>query len=204
MMGINAGYSRMPLNSGGTLTRELKEEIRLELEKLEVIPSLDHPPIQKDIKITQALNDVGVTLEDAQDIKLGQGSTDTVSVGIAAGPKTGSLGSAFVKLLTTPKIGHEALTVILEPNLPVRPISMMFPVQQIESMRQASLFYGPVQAGAAQAVAEMLAAGKVPEASVSDDVVIMSLDVDLNARERRTIRSETKDAVLLALGQIWS
>ena len=204
MMGIKAGYSRMPLNSGGTLTRELKEEIRLELEKLGVIKALTHSPIQKAIKIESALADVGVNLGTSESIKYGQSSNDFVAVGAAAGPKTSALGSAFVKLLTTPKIGHEALTVILEPNLPVRPISMMFPVKKIESMRQASLFYGPVQAGAAQAVAEHLATGKIPDKSISDDVIIMSLDIDLNARERRKIRTETKDAVLSALGQIWS
>ncbi|MFX1369739.1 MAG: formaldehyde-activating enzyme, partial [Promethearchaeota archaeon] len=59
------------------------------------------------------------------------------------------------------------------------------------------------QAGAAQAVAELLATGKIPSTSISDDVIIMSLDIDLNARERRKIRAETKDAVLSALSQIW-
>jgi 4-hydroxy-tetrahydrodipicolinate synthase len=204
MMGINAGYSRMPLNSGGTLTRELKEEIRLELEKLGVIEALSHSSVTKDIKIGQILDDVGVKIKASETIKYGQGSNDSVAVGVAAGPKIGALGSAFVKLLTTPKIGHEALTVILEPNLPVRPISMMFPVRKIKSMRQASLFYGPVQAGAAQAVAELLETGRIPDTSISDDVVIMSLDIDLNSRERRKIRAETKDAVLTALSQIWS
>ncbi|MCK5263985.1 MAG: 4-hydroxy-tetrahydrodipicolinate synthase, partial [Candidatus Thorarchaeota archaeon] len=51
MMGIKAGRSRMPLNTGGTLTPEVKDDIRLELEKLGVIDIHKHEPIQKDIQI---------------------------------------------------------------------------------------------------------------------------------------------------------
>ncbi|NHJ13331.1 MAG: 4-hydroxy-tetrahydrodipicolinate synthase [Candidatus Thorarchaeota archaeon] len=204
MMGINAGRCRMPLNSGGTLTRELKEEIRLELENLGIIAALGHPPIESDIDISSSLESMGAGLKSTDGVKFGNGGDGMVSVGIAAGDKNGPIGTAFVKLLTTPRIGHEALTVILEPNLPVRPISLMFPLRKIESMRQASLFYGPVQSGAAQAVAELLKAGKIPKYAINNQVVIMSLDIDLNTRERRVVRAETKKAVFDALRQIWS
>ncbi|MHA2379009.1 MAG: 4-hydroxy-tetrahydrodipicolinate synthase [Candidatus Thorarchaeota archaeon] len=204
MMGIKAGRSRMPLNTGGTLTLELREELRLELEKLGVIDGLTHPLPEANTDIGEVLHGMGVDLESTSGLAFGRGSSDLVSASIVVGPKDGVLGRAFVRLLTTPKIGHEALTVILEPNLPVRPASIMLPVKQVQSMRQASLFYGPVQSGAARAVGLLLEAGKIPRQSLDGQVVIMAIDMDMNTRERRRIRGATEDAVSGALGQIWS
>jgi formaldehyde-activating enzyme len=124
-------------------------------------------------------------------------------VGVVAGPKTGSIGHAFVKLLTRAKTGHEGLTVILEPNLPVKPSSLMFPTRRITSMRQASLFYGPVQSGAAKAFASLLESGKIPKKALTEDVAIMALDIDLDSRDRREIVKQTQEVVETALAGIW-
>ncbi|MHA1909498.1 MAG: 4-hydroxy-tetrahydrodipicolinate synthase [Candidatus Thorarchaeota archaeon] len=201
MMGMRAGKSRMPLDTGGTLTVELKDEIRLELEKLGLIEALEHTSIDNEIDVFNVLNEQGYTLDS--EIKKATYSNKMVSVGIAVGSKDGSLGKAFVGLLTTPKIGHEALTVILEPNLPIRPSSLMLPIKQIMSMRQASLFYGPVQSGTAKAFAQMMGEGKIPEETIQNEVTILALDLDLNLRNRREITYATEEAVLGALQQIW-
>jgi 4-hydroxy-tetrahydrodipicolinate synthase len=203
MMGINAGKCRMPLDTGGTLTPETKEEIRLELEKLGVIDELMHPPIQRKIQILDSLSQQGFSVNETATIKQSDASNNIVSVSIAAGQKNGPMGLTFVKLLTNPKIGHEALTVILEPNLSVRPSSIMFPIRKIESMRQASLFYGPVQSGAARAIATYLERKLIPEESIKNDVMILALDVDLNTRDRRVVCAATQQAVEIALAGIW-
>jgi 4-hydroxy-tetrahydrodipicolinate synthase len=203
MMGINAGYSRMPLNSGGTLTHELRAEIRIELENLGLIETMTHPKATKNIDMQGVLGTFGIGPDYLQDAEMGKGFEDTVSVAIMTGPKHSALGSAFVKLLMNPRVGHEALTVILEPNLPVRPTSIMVPVKKIKSMRQASLFYGPVQSGAAKAVAAHLKKGKVPDQAIVDNVMIMALDIDLNSRNRRQVTAATERVVSAALGRIW-
>jgi 4-hydroxy-tetrahydrodipicolinate synthase len=203
MLGVNAGRSRMPLNSGGTLTPEIKEEIRIELEKMGLIENLEHPTVQTEIQILEFLKGQGISLEHSSDLLTSNSTNNLISVGVVAGPKTGSIGHAFVRLLTTPKIGHEALTVILEPNLAVKPSSLMLPIRKIQSMRQASLFYGPVQSGAAKAITSLLEAGKIPKKSLNDDVAIFALDIDLNARNRREITASTQQAVENALAGIW-
>jgi 4-hydroxy-tetrahydrodipicolinate synthase len=203
MMGIKAGRSRMPLNTGGTLTPEIKDDIRLELERLGVIEPHKHDPIQKDIHILDELKRHGISLGHSAGLMTSQASNDKVSVGIVAGPKAGSIGHAFVKLLTSAKTGHEGLTVILEPNLPVKPSSLMFPTRKITSMRQASLFYGPVQSGAAKAVASFIEARKIPKESLTNDVAIMAMDIDLDSRDRREIVVATQQAVETALAGIW-
>ena len=201
MIGIKAGRSRMPLDTGGTLTLELKEEIRLELEKLGVIESLEHPLAQP-IDIMHILHEMAEDIDRAN-VDFGVGSNDKITASVATGSKSGPLGKVFVKLLTTPQIGREALTVILEPNLPVKPSSLMIPKSKIESMRQASLFYGPVQAGAARAVADHLEKNLIPRGAVTDNVMLMALDIDMNTRERREIRAAAEDAVRKALSKIW-
>ncbi|MHA1863301.1 MAG: formaldehyde-activating enzyme, partial [Candidatus Thorarchaeota archaeon] len=180
-----------------------KDDIRLELEKLGVIDIHKHEPIQKDIQILEVLENQGITLEHSTDLLTSQASNETVSVGIVAGSKTGSIGRAFVKLLTMAKIGHEALSIILEPNLPVKPSSLMLPTRRITSMRQASLFYGPVQSGAAKAVASFLESGKIPEKSLNEDITIMAMDIDLDSRDRRKVVTATQQAVETALAGIW-
>lgn len=203
MMGIDAGKSRMPLNSGGTLTPELKDEIRVELEKLGLLKGIKHTPPSKDVDVASSLAEVGVTAEQHGGLRFGRASNQTVAASIVSGPKNGPLGAAFVQLLTTPRVGHEALSVILEPNLAVRPTSIMLPVRKIESLRQASLFYGPVQSGAAKAVVTHLRAAKIPEAAINGEVMVMALDVDLDAIDRRAITAATENAVSSALSQIW-
>jgi 4-hydroxy-tetrahydrodipicolinate synthase len=203
MMGINAGRPRMPLDSGGTLTWELKEEIRLELEKLGLIEQLDHPLLDKKQNISDMLSDYGFSRDQFQEAKFGNGINDIVSVSVVRGPKQSPVGEAFVRLLTSPKIGHEALTVILEPNLPVKPSSIMVPVKKIKSMRQASLFYGPVQSGAAKAVTQLLRDKAIPETAISNNLMIFAVDIDLNSGDRREITTATERATLTALKQVW-
>jgi formaldehyde-activating enzyme len=201
MMGIKAGKSRMPLDTGGTLTVELKDEIRLELERLQLVEPLEQASLDNEVDVSKVLDDQGYPID--AEMKTASFSNNLVSVGIAVGPKQGSLGNIFVGLLTTPKIGHEALTVILEPNLPTRPSSLMLPIKQIMSMRQASLFYGPVQSGTARAFAKMIGEGKIPEDAMGNDVAILALDIDLNLRNRREITYAAEEAVLGALNKIW-
>ncbi len=201
MLGIKAGKSRMPLDTGGTLSVELKDEIRLELETLGLLKPISNPQVDPSTSIQNVLAKEGIEFDSS--VKVGSAASEKIAVSIAVGPKTGVLGKAFVKLLTTPRIGHEALSVILEPNLAVKPSSLMLPTKTITSMRQASFFYGPVQSGAAKAFAGLLMQGKIPKKSITDDVTILAVDIDLQTRNRREITTATEQVVTKALGEIW-
>ncbi len=203
MMGIKAGKARLPLNTGGTLTRELREEIRLELEKLGLIEHIDHPAVKVDFDIFERLEKFGVPSADLKELPTASAANDVVSAGVIRGRKDGPLGRAFVQLLTTPKNGHEGLTVILEPNLAVRPSSILLPVKKIKSMRQASLIYGPVQSGIAKAMAKALEMGKIPESEIESSVMIFLMDIDLNNRDRRFVTRKTEEVIETALGDLW-
>lgn len=201
MIGIKAGKSRMPLDTGGTLSVELKDEIRLELEKLGLIEMPSTTAVDKEIDIRKVLADEGIEVDST--VRTSTAASDRVAISIAVGPKVGTLGKAFVKLLSTPRIGREALTVILEPNLSIKPSSIMLPMKTITSMRQASFFYGPVQSGAAKAFADYLEQGKIPAKSIEDEVTILAVDINLQTRNRREIVAEMEQVVGEALSVIW-
>ena len=202
MMGIDAGKARLPLDTGGTLTTELKEEIRIELEKLELIDSLSHPGLTSESKLPENLKKIIGNI-DYSSFKMGTGSNDSISMVAIAGPKDSVIGSTFVRLLTNPRIGHEALSVILEPNLLVKPSSLMLPVRPIKSMRQASLFYGPVQSGAARAVAGYLNENRLSNEDIENNVMLMLFDLDLTDSDRRHLTKATEEATRTALTSMW-
>lgn len=203
MMGIDAGIARMPLNSGGTLTVELKDEIRIELEKLGLIEKKDHKELKTDLDVLKAIEKQGFKISNPEMIKTSRIHNDIISVGVAVGAKTGDLGRAFARLLTTPRNGHEALTIILEPNLAVKPSSIMWPARRIKSMRQASMFYGPVQSGAGKAISRLLRDNRIPSEALNSQAILIVADIDLNYRDRRAVTHATEEAVRTALEEIW-
>ena len=71
-------------------------------------------------------------------------------------------------------------------------------------MRQASLFYGPVQSGAAKAIATAVDSGFIKEEQIDDTLMILMLDVDLDSRNRRKIVATTEEVVGKAMNSIWS
>ncbi len=146
MMGVKVGGPRRPLmKQGGVLINEVAAEIRLELEKLgkvataEVtIPAPQEPLAQRFAGIglaADALQTEGVHLGSATS---GEG-VEQVHVDLVAGPKTGPVGEAYALQLTYPRQGHEALTAILEPNLTVRPATLIVPTVAPQSARLLSM-----------------------------------------------------------------
>ena len=73
------------------------------------------------------------------------------------------MGEAWAYQLTYPRHGFEALTTILEPNLTVRPSTLIVPTNELKDLRQANMIYGPVQNAVAKAIVDKLAEGVIPE-----------------------------------------
>jgi formaldehyde-activating enzyme len=84
-------------------------------------------------------------------------------------------------------LGHEPLLAILEPNLAVKPPTLLVPTVSIKGMRDASLVYGPAQAGAAKAVVDSVADGTIPESAVDDIVIIANVFVHPAAVDRKRV-----------------
>jgi len=193
MMKIKVGPVRKPLSVGGELTYESKEELRLDLEK---IGKIKPKPITFEIAekpIEERFTAINITPETIKDFKLrvgealaGQGA-EVAHIDLLLGKKDGPLGEAFAKAKATPTPGHEPLLAILEPNLAVKPVTLIVPTVTITSMRQASMVYGPAQTAVAKAVVDSVADGTVPKEAAEDLIIIANVFVHPTAVDRQRV-----------------
>jgi len=193
MMGLKVGPVRLPLSVGGELTYEEREELRLDLEK---IGKITPKPIKFEIaekKFEERFTAIDITPKIIKDFKLRIGEAlagkdaEVAHIDLIIGEKTGPLGEAYAKAKVAPSAGHEPLLAILEPNLAVKPTTVIIPTVTIKSMRQASMVYGPAQTAVGKAVADSVADGAIPRAAVDDLIIIASVFVHPTAVDRQRV-----------------
>jgi formaldehyde-activating enzyme len=193
MMKIKVGPVRKPLSVGGELTYEAREELRLDLEK---IGKITPKPVTFEVAekpMEERFMAINVTPETIKGFKLrvgealaGQGA-EVAHIDLLIGKKDGPLGEAFAKAKATPTSGHEPLLAILEPNLSVKPVTLIVPTVTITSMRQASMVYGPAQTAVAKAVIDSVADGTIPKEAAEDLIIIANVFVHPTAVDRQRI-----------------
>jgi formaldehyde-activating enzyme len=115
------------------------------------------------------------------------------------GAKTGPLAQAYATARAKPSVGHEPLEAILEPNLKVKPETLIVPTVTIRGMRQASMVYGPAQTAVAKAVADSIADGTIPKAAVDTLIIITNVFVHPAAVDRQRVYINNYKAMRHAL-----
>ncbi len=213
MMGIKVRKPRLPLEIGGSISHELRSELQLELErigKVKVEPIVALPEDKK--KIEERFGQVDVTAETILQKKLlvGEGffggdRQEMAHVDLLIGPKDGPVGIAFSKALALVKDdpttieGHEPLLALHETNEAVKPDTLLVPKVFIRNLRQASMVFGPVQAGVAKAVTQCVKDGYIPEKYVNDLVIIASVFVHPTAVSRNRVYVNNRKATVMAI-----
>jgi len=208
MMGVDAGVPRAPLKAvGGALIHEDRAEIQLELEKLGKIQNPKSKIQNPNGPVASRFEAVGITAEDvaAHGMRVGTGAAgegvEAIQIDLLCGAKTSPLGEAWAYQLTYPRHGYEALTTILEPNLTVRPSTLILPTNELRDLRQANMIYGPTQNAVAQAVVDRLARGVIPEPLMHTHVMIVQAAVHPQALDRRVLHHNAYDATCAAIDQ---
>ena len=205
MMGLKVGPVRLPLSVGGELTYEEREELRLDLEK---IGKIEPKPVKIEItekKLEERFMTIEITPQLIRDFKLRIGEAlagkdaEVAHIDLAIGEKTGPIGEAYIKAKAAPSAGHEPLLAILEPNLAVKPDTVIIPTVTIRSMRQASMVYGPAQTAVAKAVADSVADGTIPKAAVDDLIILANVFVHPTAVDRQRVYINNYKAMRHAL-----
>jgi 4-hydroxy-tetrahydrodipicolinate synthase len=193
MMKIKVGPVRMPLSVGGELTYEAREELRLDLEKIGKIEAKPISFEMEEKRVEERFTAIDMTPEIIKDFSLrvgealaGQGA-EVAHIDVMIGKKNGPLGEAFAKAKATPAAGHEPLLAILEPNLAVKPTTMIVPTVTITNMRQASMVYGPAQAAVAKAVVDSVADGTIPQEAADDLIIIANVFAHPAAVDRQRV-----------------
>jgi 4-hydroxy-tetrahydrodipicolinate synthase len=211
MMGVDAGRPRSPLKSvGGALIHEDRAEIQLELEKLGKIQASGSGYQVPDGPLAGRFAGVGLKAETIQGagMQLGTGSAgegvEWCQMDLLCGAKDGPMGEAWAYQLTYPRHGYEALTTILEPNLAVRPSTLIVPTNELKDLRQANMIYGPVQNAVAKAIVDKLDEGVIPEAAMHDDVMFVQAAVHPQALDRRVLRHNAYEATCIAINNAFA
>jgi 4-hydroxy-tetrahydrodipicolinate synthase len=220
MMGVKVGGPRRPLmKQGGVLINEVAAEIRLELEKLSTLYPLfgvgKVAPPQVSIAIpqeplAQRFADAGLSAEALQSdgVRLGSATwgegVEQVHVDLVAGSKIGAVGEAYALQLTYPRQGHEALTAILEPNLTVRPPTLIVPTVALKNLRQANMVYGPTQAAVGKAIVDGLAEEWVPQEAMDDEVILAQVTIHPQALDRHELYWNAYRAMSAALREAYT
>ena len=75
-------------------------------------------------------------------------------IDLLIGSKDGPVGTAFANAIARQSDGHSNLLAVLEPNLAVKPATVMITKVTIKGMRQAVQMFGPAQVAVAEAVAD--------------------------------------------------
>ncbi|MEM2385540.1 MAG: formaldehyde-activating enzyme, partial [Candidatus Bathyarchaeia archaeon] len=193
MMKIKVGPVRLPLSVGGELTYENREELRLELEKL---GKIEPKPVTFQIAekpLEHRFMAVDITPETIRDFNLRVGEAlagtgaEVAHIDLVMGRKDGPVGAAFAKAKAAPTPGHEPLLAILEPNLAVKPLTLIVPTVTVTNMRQASMVYGPAQTAVAKAVVDSVADGTIPKEAVEELVMIANVFVHPSAVDRQRV-----------------
>ncbi len=206
MLGVDAGRPRSPLKSvGGALLHEDRAEIQLELEKL---GKIRRPPSEVCLPsgpLAGRFESLGVDAATIQaaGLRVGTGSAgegiEAVQVDLLCGAKDGPMGEAWAYQLTYPRHGFEALTTILEPNLTVRPSTLIVPTTELKDLRQANMIYGPVQNAVAKAIVDRLTDGAIPETAMHTDVMFVQASVHPRALDRRMVHHNAYRATAVAI-----
>ncbi len=88
---------------------------------------------------------------------------------------------------------------ILEPNLTVRPSTLIVSTNELKDMRQANMIYGPVQNAVAKAIVDKLGEGVITGSSMHTDLMIVQAAVHPRSLDRHVLHKNAYQATLAAV-----
>jgi 5,6,7,8-tetrahydromethanopterin hydro-lyase len=129
---------------------------------------------------------------------VGQGA-EAAHVNTVLGGYGSAVETAWVSALAQPSAGHTPFVTVLQPGLPVKPLTLFVNKAAIANDRHASLTWGAAQAGVAKGVADAVADGTVPAADADDRLLVAAVWVDPEAVDAALVFENNAASTLGAL-----
>ena len=133
---------------------------------------------------------------------VGEGA-EAAHINTVLGHRTGPVGTAWATALATPSAGHAPFVAVLQPGVPVKPLTLFVNKAAIVSDEHGTLTWGAAQAGVAGGVADAVAEGIITAPDAEDFVLIAAVWVNPAARDAELVyannRAATKAAVHAAV-----
>ena len=138
-------------------------------------------------------------------MQIGEGfagdGVNAAHVNTVLGEKAGPVGTAWTSALATPRAGHVPFVVVLQPNVPVKPMTLFVNKATIDSAsdRHAVLTWGAAQAGVAAGVVAAVRKGIVRAEHVDEQLLIAAVWVNPSADDEALVFANNESATLAAL-----
>ncbi len=124
---------------------------------------------------------------------------EVAHIDLVLGPRGSAVEAAFCNCLTNNKDGFTSLLAIIEPNLQVKPSTVVFNKVKIRHARHAQLLFGAAQKGVARAVVDCVAEGIIPRQEANDVFICAGVFLHWEAREKQVVEHNNHAAMKLAL-----
>ncbi|MFO1095955.1 MAG: formaldehyde-activating enzyme [Planctomycetaceae bacterium] len=131
---------------------------------------------------------------------VGEGN-EIAHIDLIIGDKTGPAGIAFANALARQSAGHSSLLAVLEPNLAVKPSTVMITKVTIKGAKQAVQMFGPAQYAVAKAVADSVAAGVIPKDQAEKLCIVVGVFIHWEANDDKKIFQYNYDATKLSIAR---
>ena len=100
--------------------------------------------------------------------------------------------------------GHTNLLAVLEPNVAVKPSTVMITKVTMKGMKQVVQMFGPAQAAVAKAVADAVSEGVIPKDQTEDLVCVCGVFIHPAAEDDEKIYNFNYEAVKQSLANAMS
>ena len=120
---------------------------------------------------------------------------EVAHIDLMLGSKDGPVGIAFANALSTQSEGHTNLLAVLEPNVAVKPSTVMVTKVTLKGMKQVVQMFGPAQAAVAKAVADSVGEGVIPKDAAEDMVCVCGVFIHPEAEDDEKIYNYNYEAV---------
>jgi 5,6,7,8-tetrahydromethanopterin hydro-lyase len=138
-------------------------------------------------------------------VQIGEGfageGVNAAHVNTVLGPKDGPVGTAWATALATPREGHVPFVVVVQPNVPAKPMTLFVNKATVASRadRHAELTWGAAQAGVAAGVTDAVRKGIVDAEHVDDVVLIAAVWVNPAADDDDLVFANNQAATVAAI-----
>jgi 5,6,7,8-tetrahydromethanopterin hydro-lyase len=129
---------------------------------------------------------------------VGEGN-EVAHIDLIIGDKSGPAGAAFVNALANQSKGHSNLLAVLEPNLAVKPSTVMITKVTIGGAKQAVQMFGPAQFAVAKAVADAVDEGTIPKNKADDLCIVCGVFIHWEANDDKKIYEYNYEATKLSI-----
>lgn len=131
---------------------------------------------------------------------VGEGN-EVAHIDLIIGEKDGPAGIAFANALAQQSQGHSNLLAVLEPNLPVKPSTVMITKVTIKGAKQAVQMFGPAQYAVAKAVADSVESGVIPKDQAENLVIVCGVFIHWEAADDAKIYEYNYEATKLSIAR---